>query len=189
MPLGFIIQFNMKEGFCMKLNITGRKIDITEGLREYTTGKLSKLDKYFGDEVAADVTLSVQKDNHIIEVTIHHKGMIYRAEVMEPDMYASIDRVEDVLERQIRKQKTRLEKQLKTGAFEVPFEFGDIEEEKEFKVVKTKTYSAKPMSVEEAILQMNLLGHAFYIFNNSDTMDKNVVYKRKDGNYGLIELE
>ncbi|MBO5008862.1 MAG: ribosome-associated translation inhibitor RaiA [Clostridia bacterium] len=173
----------------MKLKITGRKIDVTEGLREYTTGKLSKLDKFFGEEATADVTLSVQKDNHIIEVTIHHKGMIYRAEVSEPDMYASIDRVEDVLERQIRKQKTRLEKQLKSGAFAPSTDFGDVEEEAEFKVVKTKTYSAKPMSVEEAILQMNLLGHAFYIFSNAENMDKNVVYKRKDGNYGLIELE
>lgn len=173
----------------MKFKITGRKIDVTEGLRDYTTAKLSKLDKYFGAEAEANITLSVQKDNHIIEVTIYHNGMIYRAEVSDIDMYASIDRVEDVLERQIRKQKTRLEKQLKTGAFNDAVEFGDIEEEKEFKVVKTKRYENKPMSVEEAILQMNLLGHAFYIFNNADTMDKNVVYKRKDGNYGLIELE
>ena len=173
----------------MKLQITGRKINITDGLRDYTTNKLSKLDKFFGDEAKADVTLSVQKDNHTIEVTIHQKGIIYRAEVTDSDMYASIDRVQDVLERQIRRQKTRLEKQLKQGAFEPPFEFGDIEEEAEFKIVKTKTYSAKPMSADEAILQMNLLGHSFYIFNNSETMDKNVVYKRKDGNYGLIELE
>ena len=173
----------------MKLQITGRKIDVTQGLRDYTTSKLSKLDKFFGDEATADVTLSVQKDNHTIEVTVQHKGIIYRAEVTEPDMYASIDRVEDVLERQIRKQKTRLEKQLRLGAFEYDPGFGDIEEENEFKIVKTKTYSAKPMSAEEAILQMNLLGHSFYIFQNSDTMDKNVVYKRKDGNYGLIELE
>ena len=173
----------------MKLQITGRKIDITPGLRDYTTNKLSKLDKFFGDEANADVTFSVQKDNHTIEVTVQHKGIIYRAEVTEPDMYASIDRVEDVLERQIRKQKTRLEKQLRLGAFEYEPAFSDIEEENEFKIVKTKTYSAKPMSAEEAILQMNLLGHSFYIFQNSDTMDKNVVYKRKDGNYGLIELE
>ena len=182
-------QFIAKEGISMKLQITGRKIDVTPGLRDYTTNKLSKLDKFFGDEANADVTLSVQKDNHTIEVTVQHKGIIYRAEVTEPDMYASIDRVEDVLERQIRKQKTRLEKQLRLGAFEYEPEFGDIEEENEFKIVKTKTYSAKPMSAEEAILQMNLLGHSFYIFQNSDTMDKNVVYKRKDGNYGLIELE
>ncbi len=173
----------------MKLNFTGRKIEVTNGLKDYTTSKLSKLDKFFGDEAICDVTFSVQKDNHTIEVTIHHKGILYRAEVSEPDMYASIDRVEDVLERQIRKQKTRLEKQLKSGAFDSQPEFNDVEIEEEFKVVKTKTYSAKPMSVEEAILQMNLLGHAFYIFNNAETMDKNVVYKRKDGNYALIELE
>lgn len=173
----------------MKLNFTGRKIEVTNGLKDYTMSKLSKLDKFFGDEAICDVTFSVQKDNHIIEVTIHHKGILYRAEVSEPDMYASIDRVEDVLERQIRKQKTRLEKQLKSGAFDYQPEFGDVEIEQEFKVVKTKTYSAKPMSVEEAILQMNLLGHTFYIFNNEETMDKNVVYKRKDGNYALIELE
>lgn len=173
----------------MKLNFTGRKIEVTNGLKDYTMSKLSKLDKFFGDEAICDVTFSVQKDNHIIEVTIHHKGILYRAEVSEPDMYASIDRVEDVLERQIRKQKTRLEKQLKSGAFDYQPEFGDVEIEQEFKVVKTKTYSAKPMSVEEAILQMNLLGHTFYIFNNAETMDKNVVYKRKDGNYALIELE
>ena len=104
-------------------------------------------------------------------------------------MYASIDRVEDVLERQIRRQKTRLEKQLKSGAFDSLPEYQDIEEETEFKIVKTKRYSAKPMSVEEAILQMNLLGHSFYVFSNADNMEKNVVYKRKDGNYGLIELE
>lgn len=173
----------------MKFKITGRRIEVTDGLREYTTSKLSKLDKYFGAEAEANITFSVQRDNHIIEVTIYYKGMIYRAEVADTDMYASIDKVEDVLERQIRKQKTRLEKKLKTEAFDIPADFSDIEEEKEFKIVKRKKYENKPMSTEEAILQMNLLGHAFYIFNNSETMDKNVVYKRKDGNYGLIELE
>lgn len=172
----------------MKMKFTGRKIDVTEGLKSYTTAKLSKLDKFFGAEAEADVTLSVQKDDHIIEVTIYHNGMIYRAEVSDSDMYAAIDRVEDVLERQIRKQKTRLEKKLKSGAFNDLEPFGDIEEETEFKIVKTKRYENKPMSVEEAILQMNLLGHTFYIFNNAETMDKNVVYKRKDGNYALIEL-
>lgn len=173
----------------MKFKFAGRKIDVTEGLREYTVSKLSKLDKYFGDEAQTDVTFSVQKDNHIIEVTIFYNGIIYRAEVSDADMYASIDRVEDVLERQIRRQKTRVEKQLRAGAFTSDAGFGDIEEEKEFKIVKRKVYENKPMSTEEAILQMNLLGHNFYIFNNSDSMDKNVVYKRKDGNYGLIELD
>lgn len=173
----------------MKFKFIGRKIDVTQGLKDYTTNKLSKLDKYFGEEAQADVTLSVQRDDHIIEVTIYYKGIIYRAEVADEDMYASIDKVEDVLERQIRKQKTRLEKKLKTGAFADIGAAPVIEEEKEFKIVKTKTYENKPMSPEEAILQMNLLGHNFYIFNNAENMDKNVVYKRKDGNYGLIELE
>ena len=114
--------------------------------------------------------------------------MIFRAEVRDSDMYACIDRVIDVLERQIRKQKTRLEKKLNSGAFDTLADFGNYDEEPEFKIVKTKKYENKPMSVDEAILQMNLLGHEFYIFNNSETNDKEVVYKRKDGNYGLIEL-
>ena len=172
----------------MKITITGRKIDITEGLKSYTTKKLDKLDKFFDDDSTAQVTLSVQKDDHIIEITVYHEGMIFRAEVRDNDMYACIDRVIDVLERQIRKQKTRLEKKLKSGAFDAPTDFSDHDEEPEFKIVKTKKYESKPMSIDEAILQMNLLGHEFYIFNNAETNDKEVVYKRKDGNYGLIEL-
>lgn len=172
----------------MKITTTGRKIDITAGLKGYVEKKLSKLEKFFSEETAAQVTLSVQKDDHIIEVTVYHEGMIFRAEVRDADMYAAIDRVIDVLERQIRKQKTRLEKKLREGAFESGSDAYDYEEEEEFKIVKTKKYENKPMSVEEAILQMNLLGHEFYIFNNADTLDKEVVYKRKDGNYGLIEL-
>ena len=171
----------------MKITTTGRKIDITLGLKGYIEKKLSKLDKFFSDESTAQATLSVQKDNHIIEVTIYHDGMIFRAEVRDTDMYAAIDRSVDVLERQIRKQKTRLEKRLREGAF-AEFDAPLYYEEEEFKIVKTKKYDSKPMSVEEAILQMNLLGHEFYIFNNAETMDKEVVYKRKDGNYGLIEL-
>ena len=171
----------------MTIKITGRRIEVTEGLKSYIEKKISKLDRYFGESATANVTMSVEKDRHIIEVTVFHDGMIFRAEVYSDDMYAAIDKVEDVLERQIRKQKTRLEKRLRQGAFhdEQPTEF-PVEEE--FHVVKTKVYSAKPMSVDEAILQMNLIGHNFYIFSNSETNDKNVVYKRKDGNYGLIEL-
>ncbi len=172
----------------MKITTTGRRIDVTSGLKDYIEKKLSKLDKFFSDESTAQATLSVQKDDHIIEVTIYHEGMIFRAEVRDADMYAAIDRVVDVLERQIRKQKTRLEKKLREGAFADYADVDDYAEEEEFKIVKTKKYENKPMSVEEAILQMNLLGHEFYIFNNAKTLDKEVVYKRKDGNYGLIEL-
>lgn len=171
----------------MTIKITGRRIEVTEGLKSYIEKKLAKLERYFSESATANVTISVQKDRHIIEVTIFQDSMIFRAEVSNDDMYAAIDKVEDVLERQIRKQRTRLEKKLKKGAFiDIPAEL--YPEEKEFKIVKTKVYSAKPMSVEEAILQMNLLGHSFYIFVNSATEDKNVVYKRKDGDYGLIEL-
>ncbi len=171
----------------MTIKINGRKIEVTEGLKSYIEKKISKLDKYFGETALANVTISVQKDHHIVEVTIFQDSMIYRAEVSNDDMYAAIDKVEDVLERQIRKQKTRLEKKLKSDAFAdnpVP----EFVEEAEFKIVKKKVYTAKPMGVEEAILQMNLLGHNFYIFSNDKTEDKNVVYKRKDGNYGVIEL-
>ncbi|MBE7031171.1 MAG: ribosome-associated translation inhibitor RaiA [Ruminococcaceae bacterium] len=175
----------------MKIKFTGRKIDVTQGLKDYAERKLARVDKYFADDADATVTFSVQKDNQIVEITIFHNGMIFRSEVSNADMYASIDRSIDVLERQIRKQKTRLEKRLKSGAFAADLGITDvpIEEEEEFKIVKTKTYTVKPMSAEEAILQMNLLGHSFYVFSNDKTNEKNVVYKRKDGNYGLIELE
>lgn len=171
----------------MKITTTGRKIDITEGLRGYVDKKISKLEKYFQDSADAQVTLSVQKDYHTVEVTVFQGGMIFRAELTDRDMYAAIDKSVDVLERQIRKQKTRLEKKLREGAFNEPAIFDDYQEE-EFKIVKVKKYKDKPMSPEEAILQMNLLGHEFYIFTNDETNDKEVVYKRKDGNYGLIEL-
>ena len=171
----------------MTIKITGRRIEVTDGLKSYIEKKISKLERYFGESATANVTISVEKDRHIIEVTIFHDGMIFRAEVSNDDMYAAVDKVEDVLERQIRRQRTRLEKRLRKDAF-ADVKSADFPEETEFKVVKTKVYSAKPMSIEEAILQMNLLGHAFYIFSNAETEDKNVVYKRKDGNYGLIEL-
>lgn len=172
----------------MNIKFTGRKIDVTQGLKDYSEKKLKRIEKFFPESAYATVTFSVQKDNHIAEITVYHESMIFRAEISNTDMYAAIDKAIDVLERQIRKQKTRLEKKLKTGAF-VADTVTEIEEEKEFHIVKTKKYENKPMSAEEAILQMNLLGHSFYIFNNSEEHDKCVVYKRNDGNYGLIELE
>ena len=172
----------------MKITTTGRKIDITEGLRGYVEKKISKLEKYFRETTDAQVTLSVQKDYHTVEVTVFYEGMIFRAELTDRDMYAAIDKSVDVLERQIRKQKTKLEKKLRAGVFNEPPMFDDFVEEQEFKIVKVKKYKDKPMSPEEAILQMNLLGHEFYIFTNDESNDKEVVYKRKDGNYGLIEL-
>lgn len=172
----------------MNIKFTGRKIDVTQGLKDYSEKRLQRIEKFFPESAYATVTFSVQKDSHIAEITIYHESMIFRAEISNDDMYAAIDKAIDVLERQIRKQKTRLEKKLKTGAFVADAAI-DIEEESEFRIVRTKKYENKPMSAEEAILQMNLLGHAFYIFNNAESNDKCVVYKRKDGNYGLIELE
>ena len=173
----------------MNIRFIGRKIDVTQGLKDYSEKRLQRIEKFFPDTADITVTFSVQKDIHTAEFTVYFDSMIYRAEISNNDMYAAIDKAADVLERQIRKQKTRLEKRLKTGAFDSEIQTADIEEEKEFRIVKTKKYENKPMSAEEAILQMNLLGHAFYIFNNAETSDKCVVYKRKDGDYGLIELE
>ncbi|MBE7063050.1 MAG: ribosome-associated translation inhibitor RaiA [Clostridia bacterium] len=172
----------------MKVNITGRKIDISAGIRSFTEKKLLKLDKFFDDAADAQVTLSVEKERQTAELTIYYGGFVYRAEDTSEDMYASIDRAIDLIERQIRKNKTRLEKKLRDGAFTAAPEMSDTEE-KEFKIVKSKKHALKPMSPEEAILQMNLLGHEFFVFHNDETDKIDIVYKRKDGNYGLIEAE
>lgn len=178
----------------MNFIITGRKVDVTPGLRERIHKRLGKLEKYFKDDPEIRVTLSVSKDRHTIEVTIFSKGIIYRAEETDADMYAAIDQVVDVIERQMRRHKTHLEKKLKKEAFDVPYispssDEAEVDEETEFKVVKVKKFAFKPMSVEEAILQMNLLGHEFFVFDNSENDAISIVYKRKDGNYALIERD
>lgn len=175
----------------MKFKITGKNIEVTEALKERIMKKLGKLDKFFSPQTEAHVTMSIQRNRHILEVTIPTDGITLRAEVANDDMYTCIDKAEDILERQIRKNKTRLEKKLHTGTF-MPEYFSaenTVEEEKEFRIVRTKKFAIKPMPVDEAILQMNLLGHEFYMFSNADTNEVNVVYRRKDGNYGLIEPE
>lgn len=173
----------------MKVNITGRKLDITAGIRGYTEKKLTKLDKFFDDAAEAQVTLSLEKGRQIAELTIFYSGYVYRAEDTSEDLYASIDRTIDLIERQIRKNKTKLEKKLREGAFTAKLEELPEEEEKEFIIVKSKKHAIKPMSPQEAILQMNLLGHTFFVFHNDETDKTDIVYKRKDGNYGLIEAE
>jgi putative sigma-54 modulation protein len=175
----------------MKLTINGKNIEVTEGLRERVTKKMSKLDKFFNNETEAHVTLSVQRLRQIAEVTISFNGIVLRAEESNEDMYTSIDKTVDLLERQIRKNKTRLERRLHDNDFrieDIKFQ-EEIPEEKDYKVVRSKRFAVKPMDVEEAILQMNLLGHEFFMFSNAETRHVNVVYKRKDGNYGLIEPE
>jgi putative sigma-54 modulation protein len=183
----------------MRFNIRGRQLPVTEALREYAEKKLSRLDKYFEAPNAseAQVTLSVIKNQHVVEVTISLPGVLLRAEERHDDMYAAIDLVVDKLERQIRKHKTRVNRKLRqdrglkalfteepAGAVTV----AEAEEEDEaFEVVRTKRHTLKPMDVDEAILQMNLLGHNFFVFINEDTKEVNVVYRRHDGKYGLIE--
>lgn len=175
----------------MKFIISGKNFDVTDSLKERVGKKLGKLGKFFSSRTEVHVTMSTQRNKPILEVTIPANSVTLRAEVSCDDMYQCIDKAEDILERQIRKNKTRLEKKLHSGVFK-PEYFNtdiDVEEETDFNVVRTKRFAVKPMPVEEAILQMNLLGHEFFMFSNADTNQVNVVYKRKDGNYGLIEPE
>lgn len=178
----------------MKLTITGKQIELTEGLKQRIDERFAKLDRYFHKDTEAFVTLSVQKELQKVEATIISGNLTMRVEEATNDMYVSIDNSVDILERQLRKHKTKIEKKLKKEIFEAEAlsnaKFDDvIDEEQEFKIVRTKKFGFKPMSPEEAILQMNLLGHQFFIFNNDKTEAPNVVYKRKNGDYGLIELE
>lgn len=177
----------------MKIILSGKNLEITDSLRSQVDKKVSKLGRYFGEDVEAQVTMSVEGYRHIIEVTIPFDGVVIRGEEATGDMYASIDMVLDKLERQIRKHRTRLERKIKTGAFknDTPLFSPDIpfEDEDEPRIVRTKRFAVKPMNVEEAALQMELLGHSFFVFTNASSEEVNVLYKRKDGNYGLIEPE
>lgn len=176
----------------MKISVTGKNIDVTDSLRDTVIRKIGKLDKYFNPDVEVQATLSVQKTHHIIEVTIPFNGVILRGEESTDDMYTSIDKVVDKLERQIIKHRTRLERKVKGNSlktFEVLPSEAEDDEGYDPHIVKTKKFAIKPMPVDEAVLQMDLLGHNFFVFLNADTDEVNVVYKRKDGKYGLIEPE
>lgn len=175
----------------MKISMACRKIDLTQGMKDYTEKRAQKLDKFFDESADAKFVFSVEKNRQKVELTIFNHNTIFRVETITDDMYASVDKAISDVERQIRKNKTRLEKRLRSGAldsYNMPVE-QPVEEEKEFSIVKKKVFSAKPMSTEEAILQMNLLQHEFFVFVNSEDERPCIVYKRKDGNYGLIELE
>ena len=180
----------------MEIFVRGKNnFKVTKAIESYVEEKLNKLDTYLGDSgnVKANVLISVHDRAQKVEVTIPLKNFILRAEDVQEDLYASIDTVADKLQRQIRKNKTRLaSKKMKTVAIQ-DFVFDKIEdieedEEKEEKIVKRKKVEVKPMSEEEAILQMELIGHQFYIFKNSENMKPTVVYKRKEGNYGVKYL-
>jgi len=178
----------------MKFNFTDKKIKVTNELREYAERKIGKLDRFFKTESEAFVTFATQRGRYIAEVTINNNGMFYRVTDATNDMYASIDSAVAAIERQIRKNKTRLEKRLRAGSLEredepaVVLDEADDEEYQEFKIVRTKMFPVKPMTPEEAVLQMNLLGHEFFVFKNQSKDDVfSIVYKRKQGDYGLIE--
>ena len=172
----------------MKITIIGRKCTPRDSFKERAEKRLKKIEKFFGPDAEAKITATVERNEQIVEVTVFYNSLIFRAQERSENMNDALDRCVDSLVRQIRKNKTRVEKRLRSGAFEAFDAIDEFDSEDNFEVVRSKKIVLKPQSVDEAILQMNLLGHNFYIFNNSDTDDKNVVYKRNDGNYGLIEL-
>ncbi|HOV80537.1 MAG TPA: ribosome-associated translation inhibitor RaiA [Bacillota bacterium] len=174
----------------MQVQVRGRNIDVTGALKDYVTKRVGKLDKYIENFGDAQVTLTVEKDSHRVEVTIPIiNGMILRGEESTGDMYTSIDLVVDKLEKQIERYKGKLQKRGARIVDGQKIAVSVIPDEDTPRVVKTKRFAIKPMPVEEAVLQMNLLGHNFFVFSNAETEQVNVVYKRKDGNYGLIEPE
>ena len=173
----------------MRFQYTEKKVTLPENVHKYAEKKVMKLERFFGTDADALVTFSVEKNRNNVEITVHAANTYFRASESTSDMFASIDAAVATIERQIRKNKTRLAKGLRSDAIvpEVPEEF-DIHEEREFDIVRTKRFAVKPMSPEEAILQMNLLGHSFFVFRNTD--DDNaicVVYTRNSGGYGIIE--
>lgn len=174
----------------MKFIIVGRNIEVTPGLRAAVEEKIGKLDKYFNPDTEVHVTLSVEKDRQKIEVTIPVKGSIIRSEQVSNDMYVSIDLVEEIIERQLKKYKNKIvDKQQAVASFSKAYVENDYTDDEEIKIVRTKKFDIKPMYPEDACIQMELLGHSFFVFCNAESDQVNVVYKRKGDTYGLIEPE
>ena len=171
----------------MKVTITAKKLTINQAFTDYAVQKLSaKLDRFFPEEAEAKITLEERRDLIILELTVKYNGIIYRAEQSAKDKNAALDVTVDRVIRQIRKQKTKVEKSLRSGAFEG---LAPEAEAPEYEVIREKKLLLRPMSVDEAILQMNLLDHTFYVFRNMDTSAVCVVYRRNNGGYGLIETQ
>ena len=174
----------------MKFIISGKNIDITEGLKSAIEDKIGKVEKYFTPDTEVHVTLSVEKERQKIEVTIPVKGTVIRSEQVSNDMYVSIDLVEEIIERQLKKYKNKLiEKQQNKDYFRQEFIEKDFVDEEEIQIVRSKKFDIKPMYAEDACIQMELTGHNFFVFVNAETGQVNVVYKRKGNTYGLIEPE
>lgn len=171
----------------MNITVIGRKCTPRDSFKERVDKKLSKVDKFFAQEADAKVTATVEKSYQTVEITVSTDSMVFRAQERADNLNDALDKCVDNLIRRIRKNKTKLEKKLRSGAFdEIPAD-DDIAEETDFEIVRTKAVAVKPQSVEEAILQMNMLGHEFYMFRNSATNTISLVYRRKDGGYGLLE--
>lgn len=176
----------------MRITITGKNIELTDGLKEAVEERLSKLEKYFAKDTEVYVTLSVEKERQKIEVTIPMKGNTIRAEQVSSDMYVSIEVVEELIERQLKKYRNKIvtKQQSAEKYFAEEYLTGDSDgEENEIRIIRSKRFGIKPMYPEDACLQMELLGHDFYVFLNAETEEVNVVYKRKGNSYGLIEPE
>lgn len=176
----------------MRITLSGKNIEVTEGLRQAVEDKLSKLERYFTPETDIIVTLSVEKERQKIEVTIPVKGNIIRSEQVSNDMYVSVDLAAEVIERQLKKYRNKFRADQQAGAASLRTDFIDndySEEDDEVRIVRTKRFDIKPMYAEDACVQMELLGHDFYVFCNAETDEVNVVYKRKGNTYGLIEPE
>ena len=169
----------------MKITIYGKQMTVRESLKSAIEKKLSKFDKFFGADTEAFVTCKTRKGDKIIEITVNYGGTTFRSEEENETFITALDRAMESLERQIRKNKTRLEKTIRQGAFEDDEYEDEYAEEGEFDI-RIKSFSLKPMTAEEAILQMNLSGHDFFVFLDADSGDTSVVYKRREGSYGLI---
>jgi len=167
----------------MKITTTGRKVNLKPSFIERAEKRLGKLDKFFSDDAAAQVTVTVEKDWQTVEITVRDKGFVARSEKTAENMEEALDTAADLLTKQIVKNRKRLETRLYKAALD---EYADAPEEENFAVVREKHFYVKPASVDEAILEMNLIGHAFFLFRNVDTDEINVVYRRKNGTYGLL---
>ena len=190
MRKGSICKIISKGVDVMNITISGKNIEITEGLKHAINEKLGKLERYFTPDTDVIVTLSVEKERQKIEVTIPVKGSIIRSEQVSNDMYVSIDLVDEVIERQLRKYKNKIVDKHQTGGnFQKAYMENDYLENEEIKIIRTKKFDIKPMYPEDACVQMELLGHNFFVFCNAETEEVNVVYKRKGNTYGLIEPE
>lgn len=178
----------------MKITITGRKVNLRDSFKERVNKKLAKFERFFGDDADANVTVTLEKNRQTVEITVRSKGYIYRAEQTCDDMNDALDTAIEHLSGQIRKNKTKLDKRLKTDRPQFAFEpleenQPDVPEEHDFQIIRSKKFKVSPMNIDDAILEMNMLDHEFFMFRNDFTNEINVVYKRRDGNYGLLEPE